>query len=213
MIVQTRAEAIQLGLKRFFTGEPCRKAGHIAERYTSNNACLECHHPKMVAKAPEGSNVLHGIAFPIGTPEDTMVMVMRHIQNDIHNIVARVDAGLDPRSKDSKAIKMIGCGLSYNPKTHRFFKAGMVHGYDVWLPAYRAEFEKDSILNPQAAGPDMGVFMQTVYDKERMAREVWVAAKFDMATMTFTSAPVYLWKHDFTMANLGLIGPHKGHAS
>jgi hypothetical protein len=35
------AEAKALGLKRYFTGEPC-KHGHVAERNTSNNGCLEC---------------------------------------------------------------------------------------------------------------------------------------------------------------------------
>ena len=29
------------GLKRFFTGKPC-KQGHIAERFTSSNTCIQC---------------------------------------------------------------------------------------------------------------------------------------------------------------------------
>lgn len=36
-----RAAARSLGLKRFFTGEPCRN-GHVAERATNNGACLAC---------------------------------------------------------------------------------------------------------------------------------------------------------------------------
>lgn len=37
----SKAEARELGLKRFFTGIPC-KHGHISERYVINNACKEC---------------------------------------------------------------------------------------------------------------------------------------------------------------------------
>jgi len=37
----TRAEALQAGAKRYFTGQPCSK-GHVAERLVSNFGCLEC---------------------------------------------------------------------------------------------------------------------------------------------------------------------------
>jgi hypothetical protein len=36
-----RDEAKALGLKRFFTGKPC-KHGHVAERGLSNPGCMEC---------------------------------------------------------------------------------------------------------------------------------------------------------------------------
>jgi hypothetical protein len=36
-----REQAMALGLKRYFTGKPC-KHGHIAERYVSSGMCLEC---------------------------------------------------------------------------------------------------------------------------------------------------------------------------
>jgi hypothetical protein len=37
----SRAEARALGLKRYFTGEPC-KHGHVAERWVSGRVCVEC---------------------------------------------------------------------------------------------------------------------------------------------------------------------------
>ena len=37
----SRDEARALGLKRFFTGKPC-KYGHVAERRVGNYACMEC---------------------------------------------------------------------------------------------------------------------------------------------------------------------------
>jgi 5-methylcytosine-specific restriction endonuclease McrA len=36
-----RATAIASGLKRYFTGKPC-KHGHVSERFTSTGACIEC---------------------------------------------------------------------------------------------------------------------------------------------------------------------------
>ncbi len=41
MQIITRQEAIAQGLKRYFTGEPC-KYGHIAERQCSNSTCFAC---------------------------------------------------------------------------------------------------------------------------------------------------------------------------
>lgn len=37
----TRDEARALGLKRYFTGEPCKR-GHVAERYVVNKDCVAC---------------------------------------------------------------------------------------------------------------------------------------------------------------------------
>ena len=37
----TRAEAKEQGLKRYFTGKPC-KHGHAVERYLSTGQCVEC---------------------------------------------------------------------------------------------------------------------------------------------------------------------------
>jgi hypothetical protein len=36
-----RETALSLGLKRFFTGEPCLK-GHVAERWVKSRTCVEC---------------------------------------------------------------------------------------------------------------------------------------------------------------------------
>ena len=52
-ISQDRARA--LGLKRYFTGEPCRN-GHIDERYVNGGRCCQCHveaHRKHKASNPE----------------------------------------------------------------------------------------------------------------------------------------------------------------
>ena len=41
MKVISKAEAAILGLKRYFTGEPCHR-GHICERRTKGGGCIEC---------------------------------------------------------------------------------------------------------------------------------------------------------------------------
>lgn len=40
--IVTRAQALSLGLKRYFTGKPC-KHGHIAERTVDSCTCAECN--------------------------------------------------------------------------------------------------------------------------------------------------------------------------
>lgn len=36
-----KSAAIELGLKRYFTGKPC-KHGHVCERWTHNSSCVQC---------------------------------------------------------------------------------------------------------------------------------------------------------------------------
>lgn len=40
-IITSRTEARANGLKRYFTGKPCKR-GHTAERHTGNGTCVEC---------------------------------------------------------------------------------------------------------------------------------------------------------------------------
>jgi hypothetical protein len=36
-----RAEAARRGLRRYYTGEPCKR-GHFGDRYTSSGRCVSC---------------------------------------------------------------------------------------------------------------------------------------------------------------------------
>lgn len=38
---RTRAEALALGVTKYFTGKPCLR-GHVEKRYTNDGICLEC---------------------------------------------------------------------------------------------------------------------------------------------------------------------------
>lgn len=42
MKISTRREAAEAGLKRFYTGKPC-KFGHDAERFTTTGGCVKCN--------------------------------------------------------------------------------------------------------------------------------------------------------------------------
>lgn len=39
--ILSRRDALLLGLKRYYTGKPC-KYGHDAERFVANGGCVEC---------------------------------------------------------------------------------------------------------------------------------------------------------------------------
>jgi hypothetical protein len=46
-LVVLRQEAIDRGLRRYFTGEECLK-GHVAERWTRNGGCVLCEEERKV---------------------------------------------------------------------------------------------------------------------------------------------------------------------
>lgn len=46
-VVMPRAEARAAGLKRYFTGAPC-KHGHVSDRFVSDSSCAECRKPLAV---------------------------------------------------------------------------------------------------------------------------------------------------------------------
>ena len=48
----SRKEAIEKGLKRFFTGKPCNH-DHISERTVSSKGCLECSRIRQAARPAE----------------------------------------------------------------------------------------------------------------------------------------------------------------
>lgn len=50
MKIISRQEAITQGLKRYYTGKPC-KHGHVAERHIRNGGCLECDRLREPEKA------------------------------------------------------------------------------------------------------------------------------------------------------------------
>ena len=73
MQVHTRSEAIKLGLKKFYTGRPC-KAGHLAMRYTMSGSCEKCiaEHYGKVQKLMNDKKALTTVMYSNMHPEDAM---------------------------------------------------------------------------------------------------------------------------------------------
>ena len=57
-LVITRKEARERGLKAYWTGKPCERFQHIAERTTGNGVCVECRreHSRCCARNPAATN-------------------------------------------------------------------------------------------------------------------------------------------------------------
>jgi 5-methylcytosine-specific restriction endonuclease McrA len=51
-MIISQSSARAKGLKRYFTGKPCRR-GHIAERYTNGGACAACDRARRPKKFPD----------------------------------------------------------------------------------------------------------------------------------------------------------------
>lgn len=51
LVIISRGDARKQGLKRYFTGKPCRR-GHLSERHVSNLTCMECQRLKTAASYP-----------------------------------------------------------------------------------------------------------------------------------------------------------------
>jgi hypothetical protein len=52
MEILSRDEALEKGLKRYFTGKPCKR-GHVSERFTVSKNCVGCHYRKEGIKGTE----------------------------------------------------------------------------------------------------------------------------------------------------------------
>ena len=85
-IIIPRSEARARGLTHFFTGEKCKRAGHVAKRFTSNGACVECKGmPKPAVKSQPVED-----APPAREPEKTL-----HRDPGQRIPQARIDACID----------------------------------------------------------------------------------------------------------------------
>lgn len=87
----SRQQAQLQGLKRFFTGEPCKR-GHQAERFTSNGGCVRCMHFSTPNRrhGPKGTNVgwpVAGFVFQVPSVQlDEMEAAFRMMEaNGWHN--------------------------------------------------------------------------------------------------------------------------------
>jgi 5-methylcytosine-specific restriction endonuclease McrA len=87
LIIITRQQAISSGLKRYFTGKPC-KYGHISDRYVSSFQCYECgQQPEYKARKSEITK-----RWAAANPERNAANHQRKYANNRESIKSRVDA-------------------------------------------------------------------------------------------------------------------------
>lgn len=85
-IILSRHDAASRGMRRFFTGRHCAR-GHLAERFTTNGACVDCQNVKLPRKnkGPQGNNVawpVHGLVCNISPvpPKNVLEAAFRAIE-------------------------------------------------------------------------------------------------------------------------------------
>jgi 5-methylcytosine-specific restriction endonuclease McrA len=85
----TRQEALARGLKRYFTGKPCRRS-HIAERLTNGSACTECR------RSPE--SIAYRKAWDAANPEKLREKTRRydHANREARRLAAKARREADP---------------------------------------------------------------------------------------------------------------------
>jgi len=106
--ITTRQEAIALGLKRYYTGEPC-KYGHYAQRIARNSDCVVCGNLRgakyAAANRPKRSAAL--AAWRAANPEkDKAIRVAWIAQNiDRHTAVASAWRAANPDKVQATQLK------------------------------------------------------------------------------------------------------------
>lgn len=84
--VISRTAAYKAGLRHYFTGKPC-KQGHLAQRYVTNGACLECLNPFKLRRHPHRKDlepyVCPKLWVPTGATPEQYVALETYLQTCI----------------------------------------------------------------------------------------------------------------------------------
>jgi 5-methylcytosine-specific restriction endonuclease McrA len=139
--IVTHAEAIAKGLKRYFPGSRCRRAGHLSERLTSSGNCLTCHQ-------------LADDAYAKAHPEKALARVKRYQEAHPEVGSAYRQANKERLDKQRKAWKQANPEM-VRANVRKWFAAnpGVVQRWRKANPeAYRAQTQTRKALMANAEG-------------------------------------------------------------
>lgn len=95
MIIIDRKSAFRAGLTRYYTGIPC-KQGHLAARYVSSGACLECQNPYKQRRHPTRKDlepyVCPKLWVPVNTTPEQFAQLESYLAKCIETFFAHVNA-------------------------------------------------------------------------------------------------------------------------
>lgn len=86
----SRDDAHARGLTFYFTGKPCRKRGHVGQRYVSNGCCKTCLNG--MYKRTMGSGITHDLnsfrpeklVAPVDASRDDLIRLRHYLQTCIY---------------------------------------------------------------------------------------------------------------------------------
>lgn len=120
MKVISRVEAHRLGRTMFFTGKPCRKQGHLAQRYVSSGGCKACVNGMF--KKSLGSGLTHDLInfrpqklmIHAGATREEAIRVRHYLQNCIFAFFKANRPDLQTPSIDMASAWYSGRGADEN---------------------------------------------------------------------------------------------------
>lgn len=147
-IIKNRNQALMDGDVKFFTGVPCRK-GHISERYTKHNSCVECANTRATQRYLEN--------------KDEILIKQRIRSKEYYN------ANKEIYSKQQKArcLNRVGCKSKENQlfyaAKHRAKRNGLefnIEITDIIIPDYcpvfpEMELDKNNRSNSKPNSPSL----------------------------------------------------------
>lgn len=134
----TRANAKETGVKRYFTGAPCRR-GHVAERYTADQSCCQCKEEGRAANREKNAEYLRD-----WRKKNPDYIGPSHLDKDRRSEQARIRYA----SSDNKKLK-IYAWRSANMDKHRKSARASYFRHHAKRRAYAAaryQENRDSIL-------------------------------------------------------------------
>lgn len=125
----SREEAREKGLKRYFTGVPCKPKGHICERRVNNGACVICLYEKKkdrLTRDPEfkarnnAACLAHMKSRKDRDPnfrEKRRTYYNQRLKKDLnfklaHGLRVRMNAAIKFGSKSGSAVEDLGCSIA-----------------------------------------------------------------------------------------------------